>query len=602
MFRYFGFSWDPAAATQAAVATRLEESVWSTPDWQHAFGGPGIRVFTTGRRPGVNDVYSLPSARGVILGRLFRRPGHQPRSATVQLTDWEGDQIQQTRGRALVDAYWGRYVALLRPDSGSTLLLRDPSGTLPCYRQEIDGVTVFYSWLEDLIMLAPAAARPSVNWNAIAARLVLRQLGGRETALEDVEQVLPGQLTALGKDAPPPESLWSAYAFAKRATHHEVDAAERELRRLVVACAQDWSSCYESILLRLSGGVDSAVLLGGLVATPLATKITCLNYHSAGSDSDERSFARLAASKAGVALVERERNSTFLLDDLLTASRMPTPEIYLGRLGSGRIDAEVADEHGARAMFTGVGGDALFFQIPGTWPAADYLSVKGFDRGFLPACLDAARLGRVSLLESIKRALADQRHRTGPLNGWGEFTKLMRRDALDGVRHPERYVHPELFDAADLPIGKYNQFRALIDACGYYDPYLREAAPELVSPLLSQPVIEFCLATPTWLLTQGGRGRGLVRRAFAGDIPREIAARQSKGGMEEHVAAILGRNLAFARSLLLDGQLVRRGLLDRNKVEAALAGRLSALGGYPAEIHECIAVEAWLQRIAVAPH
>ena len=376
MFRYFGFSWDPAATMQAAAATRLEEAVWSKSDWQPAFGGPGIRVFTIERVPGVNDIYSLPSARGVILGRLSRRPGHQSRSATVQLTDWEGEQIQQTRGRALVDEYWGRYVALLRPESGSTLLLRDPSGALPCYRQEIEGVTVFFSWLEDLIMLAPAAAQPHVNWNAIAARLVLRQLGGRETALEGVEQVLPGQLTVLGKGARPPESLWSAYAFAKRATHHEVSAAERELRRVVVACAQDWSSCYQSILLRLSGGVDSAVLLGGLVATPLATRITCLNYHSMGSDSDERSFARLAASKAGVALVERERNSTFLLDDLFTASRMPTPDNYLGRLGSGRIDAEVADAHGAQAMFTGVGGDALFFQIPGTWPAADYLSAS----------------------------------------------------------------------------------------------------------------------------------------------------------------------------------------------------------------------------------
>ncbi len=602
MFRYVGFSWDPAAATQAAVASRLEESVSCAPEWQQAFGGPGVRVFTIGRAPGVNDVHLLPAARGVILGRLFRRPDHPSRPATAQVTDREGEQIRQTRGRVLVDEYWGRYVAVLLAESGRALLLRDPSGALPCYRQAIDGVTVFFSWLEDLIAFAPEASRPRVDWNAIAARLVLRQLGGRQTALEGVEQVLPGQLTALGPDAPPPEPLWSAYAFAKRSTHHEVDAAGRELRRLVVACAQDWASCYGSILLRLSGGVDSAVLLGGLVSTPLATKITCLNYHSAGSDSDERSFARLAASNAGVALVERERNSTFLLDDLLAASRVPTPENYLGRLGSGRIDAEVADAHGARAMFTGVGGDALFFQIPGTWPAADYLSVKGFDRGFLRACLAAARLGRVSLLESIRRALADQGHGTGPLQGWGQYTKLMRRDALDGVRQPERYVHPALLDAADLPIGKYNQFRALIDAGGYYDLYLREAAPELVSPLLSQPVIEFCLATPTWVLTQGGRGRGLVRRAFAGDIPREIALRQSKGGMEEHVAAVLARNLAFARSLLLDGQLVRRGLLDRDKVEGALAGRLCARGGYPAEIHECIAVEAWLRRMSVERH
>ena len=597
MFRYFGFSWDPGAAAQVDAATRLEKSIWCAEGWQHAFTGPGIRVFTMGRRQGVNGVYSLPAENGVVLGRLFRRSSRQSGSSDVQLTPWEGEQILQTRGRALVDDYWGRYVALLRAESGVTLLLRDPGGALPCYRQEIDGITVFFSWLDDLIALAPMEFKLRVNWDAVAARLALRQLGGRETALEGVEQVLPGQLNVLRERASP-ESLWSAHSFAKQCNDQEPDAAAPQLRQMVMDCVRDWSSCHSSILLRLSGGVDSAIVLGSLVAKPLATKITCLNYHSSCSDSDERSFARLAATRAAVELVERERDSAFRLDDLMTAARMPTPENYIGRMGSGRLDAEVADAHGARAMFTGVGGDQLFFQLRCTWPAADYLKVKGFDRGFIHTCLDAARLGRVSLVESMRQALAAQRHRAGPLDGWGRFAKLMRREALDGVRQPERYVHPELIDAGDLPIGKFNQLQALVSVSGYYDPYLREAAPELVNPLLSQPIIESCLATPTWLLTQGGLARGLLRRAFADDIPREIATRQSKGGMEEHVAAILRHNLPFVRSLLLDGQLVARGLLDRDKVEAALSGRLSAMRGYLSEVHECIAVEAWLQRIA----
>jgi asparagine synthase (glutamine-hydrolysing) len=599
MFRYFGLSWDPAATTQAATAARIEESVRSIADWQPAFSAPGIRVFTLGHRPGVNGTHSLPPGKGVILGRLFSRRGRLPASAEAGLDDREGERILRTRGKALVEDYWGRYVAVLRPDPGSTLLLRDPGGALPCYRHEIEGMTVFFSWLEDLIALTPATLR--VDWDAIAARLALRQLGGRETAVAGVEQILPGQLTALGVCAPPPVSLWSAYAFAKRPIHQEPRIAAPRLRQLIVDCAQAWSSHQGSILLRLSGGVDSAILLGSLVAEPSTTKITCLNYHSPGSDSDERGYARLAATRAGVELVERERNSGFRLDDLLAAARMPTPENYLGRLGTGSVDAAVAEAHEARAMFTGGGGDQLFFQLRHTWPAADYLSINGFDFGFIRACLDAARLGRVSLLESIRQALANQRHRMEPMDGWDQFAKLTRREALESVLHPERYVHPDLLDAGDLPIGKYNQLLALVNPGGCYDPYLREAAPELVKPLLSQPIIESCLSAPTWLLTQGGRGRGLVRSAFAGDIPREIATRQSKGGMEDHVSAILRRNLPFAKSLLLDGHLVRRGLLDRDKLEAALTGRVSASGGYVSEIHECIAVEAWVQRVTAGP-
>lgn len=601
MFRYFGFSWDAAASSQTAVARRLEESVLAAANWRPALSGSGIRVFVIGERQGLNGVQSLPSRQGIVLGRLFRRRGRQVDPNESALADQEGERIVRSRGRVLVEEYWGQYVAVLRPEPGPPLLLRDPSGALPCYWMDVEGMAVFFSWLEDLITLAPLTSMPRVKWDAIAARLALRQLGGRETALEGVEQVLPGQLTALGKGAPPPLSLWSAHAFARQPIHLETPIAATRLRQVIVECAQAWSSQQRSILLRLSGGVDSAILLGSLIAERSATKITCLNYHSPGSDSDERSFARLAAAGAGVKLVERERNANVGLDELLVAARMPTPENYLGRLGTGRIDAEVADANEASAMFTGGGGDQLFFQFRQTWPAADYLSVNGFDCGFVTACLEAARLGRVSLFESIRQALANQRHGTRPLDGWEKFATLTRREVLDSVRHPERYVHPDILGAGDLPIGKYNQLLALVSPGGCYDPYLREAAPALVKPLLSQPIIESCLSMPTWLLAQGGRGRGLVRKAFAGDIPREIATRQSKGGMEEHVAAILRHNLPFARSLLLDGQLVRRGLIDREKVEAALTGRLSSLGGNVSEIHECIAVEAWLQRMATAP-
>jgi asparagine synthase (glutamine-hydrolysing) len=148
----------------------------------------------------------------------------------------------------------------------------------------------------------------------------------------------------------------------------------------------------------------------------------------------------------------------------------------------------------------------------------------------------------------------------------------------------------------ELPIGKLHQVHDLSCAFDYYDPYQRQAAPELVNPLLSQPLVELCLALPTFVLTRGGRGRALARQAFEGDIPAEIAGRRSKGGMDEHIAAVLQRNLPFARSLLLDGELLRRGLLDRGRLEATLSGRISPLAAHVGEVHNCIAIEAWLQR------
>jgi len=480
-------------------------------------------------------------------------------------------------------------------------VLRDPSGTLPCFQTDTEGVTVVFSWLEDLITFAPHLPTPRVKWDAVAAFIMLGHLGGRETALEGVSQILPGQLVTLGEGGPPPLPLWSAVAVAREQIESEPRAAAAQLRCAVMECVDAWASVYESVLLRLSGGVDSAILLGSLRAGGASTRITCLNYHSPGSNSDERGFARLAAAKAGVALIERERDTGFRLDAVLDVSRMPMPEVYVGRMGTGRMDSEVASEHGAHAMFAGGGGDSLFFQFRCTWPAADYLGTHWPGRGFVRASLDAARLAKVSLWQAIWRALADQRHRIRPSASAGEFLALACREELDGASRLDRYIHPDLLAESSLPIGKAHQLQELINPPGYYDPYLREATPELVHPLLSQPLIELCLALPTWLLTNGGRGRALARQAFVSELPREIATRQSKGGMEEHVLTILQRNLPMVRGLLLDGHLVRHGLIDRNKTEAALAGRLSASKGHVGEIHSYVAIEAWLRRFIDSP-
>jgi asparagine synthase (glutamine-hydrolysing) len=66
--------------------------------------------------------------------------------------------------------------------------------------------------------------------------------------------------------------------------------------------------------------------------------------------------------------------------------------------------------------------------------------------------------------------------------------------------------------------------------------------------------------------------------------------------MEEHIKAILMRNLGFARSLLLDGALVRKGILDRGKLEEVLSGRPTTIASHMTELHTYLGIEAWLNR------
>ncbi len=598
MFRYIALAWDAADPGRTAAVKQMSRQFQTHPDWQVVMARSGLCVFATGTRPGINAAYLLPLDQGVVLGKLFRRRDlDQPSSPDLSLTARDATQILQSGGRALVGDYWGRYVAFIYDAAtGSTRVLRDPTGTLPCFLIQHRGVSIVFSWLEDVLTLSPHLPHLTVSWDYLAVHVPAGAMPSRETAINGVSQILAGEAVDLDKDTKNATLLWSAADIARARWDEDRAKAADALRSTVRACTQSWASCYGNLMLRLSGGLDSSILVSCLAADRTPVRVTCINYHSAGSDSDERGYARLAAAKARRELIERERDPSFRLALVLDVARTPTPSNYVGRMDATRMDAELAAAHDAAALFTGAGGDQLFFQYSMPWPATDYLRTRGFDAGFPGAAMDAARLGKVSVWKALRLALLDRLHPADPQADVGEHLTLVKSDVVAAARQDRRFVHPALRSAADVPVGKLTQLRHLIFPIEYYDPFERETAPELVNPLLSQPLVEMCLRLPTYVLAHGGDGRALARQAFAADLPAEIARRRSKGGMEEHIKTILMRNLDFARSMLLDGALVRQGILDGAKLEEVLSGRPTTVASHIGELHTYIGIEAWLNR------
>lgn len=501
MFRFVSLAWDDTQPTISARAHEFSEQLRSRAGWHVAFQSRGLEVHTVGNRQGVNGIYPLPAERGTVVGKLFRRRElHSPCTGDLSLTASEAGRILDGNGRGLVQEFWGRYVAFVKSDLGTTNVLRDPSGTLPCFLMQQHGISLVFSWLEDVLELR-SLQRPKVNWDGLQAHLTLGELGGRETTLEGVSQILPGEVVELatGRSV----LLWNAIQIAQSPLQHDAADAAQALHSLVSGCALAWAACYDTILFRLSGGVDSAILLSCLANGRTASDVVCLNYHSPGADSDERGYARLAALRAGRDLVEREREKNFRLERLLQIARMPSPVSYVGRLTAG-ADARLAQAHSATALFTGGGGDQLFFEFPCAWPAADYLRLRGIDGGFASAVLDAARLGKVSVWNAAAMAFIDRMRPTVHAPELASRLGLLGQRALEKAPQRERFVHPALLRATALPIGKRTQAWALMHPIGYYDPFEQASAPELVNPLLSQPLVELCLRLPTFLLTQGG--------------------------------------------------------------------------------------------------
>jgi len=559
---------------------------------------PGLHVFCSDVRPRSSEPYFLHRSTGVVLGKLFIAADGEGTSTSspLELGEDESRGILESRARRLVERYWGRYVAILHDAaSGTTRVLRDPSGGLPCLMTHLNGVDVFVSHMQEAKDLAGDRAF-SVNWSYVAGVLCFTRMLLRATGLNEVSQVLPGECVELQAGQASRELYWNLLRIAEEPPIEDAAVAAKLLRGRTRDCVHAWASCYESIVHMLSGGLDSAIVFGCLKEAPVRPRITCLNFHSPGSNTDERAYAALAAG--GSEVIERPRNTAVTLRSMLDVETSCLPEDYFFYLDGGRTEADVAAEHEATAVFFGYGGDQLFYQSRALFAAGDYLSRHGLGRGLFTVALDAARVDRVSIWHVLGDALAGTllRKRWSPASEAGRYKTLIRDEVVRDITGDRNLLHPWFHATGRAPNGKLFHAFQLLFPYDFYNPLGRDADPETVTPLLSQPLLELLMRIPTWVLTAGGWDRALARRAFSHEVPRRILTRRTKGGQEEYAKAIFTRDLDFARDLLLDGRLVREGLLDAVRLANVLSGQPSRTAAGNAELYGCLSMEAWLRQ------
>lgn len=598
MFRYVALVWNDADEAARDAAQQLALRLPPTPaEWACALARPGLQVYYTGPRVGSSEAYQLHEGSGVVLGKLFKRTSDDESVAASLTPDAaESAAILKSGGRHLIQRYWGRYVAFLQDaESSTTWIVRDPSAGMPCLSTMCRGVEVFFSFMQDAVDLGLGPF--SVNWKYVAATLCYTRLQLRTTGLNEISQVLGGECVRWHRGQRTQTFYWNALEVANTDPIEDPFEAARVLRARARDCMHAWGSCYSGILHTLSGGLDSSIVLGCLHDAPNRPRITALNYFSEGSDTDERLFARLSAIQAGCDLIERERNPDVDLETMLGAARTAIPENYLYHVENSRLEAELARERQATAIFSGGGGDQLFYQARGSFSAGDFLQRRGPRPALFSVALDAARMDRLSIWQVLREAFAQAwfGRRWDVTSEAGEFKALMRKEIIAQVRGDPAFLHPWFQAPGRTPNGKVWHAYMLLRPHEFYDPMGRPDDPERVAPLSSQPLVEVALRTPTYVLVRGGWDRALARYAFRNDVPRAILMRQTKGGVEEHARAILLRNATFVRGLLLEGLLVREGLVDRAKLEGVLARNPGRTGSRNLELYDYISMEAWLR-------
>lgn len=609
MLYYLAMIWNDSDRAQCDSARLLlRQFVSSSPNWERAVEGDGLAVYY--RPSSSSDAHKLyrfdnSKGRGVVLGRLFERSYVEDRAThefpppAVELSGI-GTEIIRSRGRVLVDRYWGQYVAFVRDnESRTTWALRDPSGAMPCQMTQCQGVDIYFVRVEDWERIGPQ--KSSINRHYVVGYMMFSNACGRETGLNEISNLMAGECITHHAGERKSVFHWNPLHHASSNIIQDPREAVRLAQRTVRACVHAWSSCFEGILHRLSGGLDSSIVLACLADGPTNAQVVCRNEYSSGSNSDERTYARHAAARANCRLIEKERNPTFSLDGLRSVSRTLAPFPCYTDPSAGQQERQWMQSQGLTAVFTGNGGDEIFYNRRGRYSAIDYSWYHGLSSGLYSVMFSEGTASHLSLWRLargvVRYGILKRPFRIVQRVGCDDQPLLTAETKTEAERD-ETLWHPLYRGRPTLPPGKFFHAYGLTHSTAY--GYLgRQSGSNTVhtvtrvDPLLSQPIIELFLRIPVYVLSVGGRDRAIARMAFSGHVPPQVIQRKTKGGMEEYLRDVIVQNVKLMQEMLLDGYLAQERLIDRKKLEEVLSGEFTRIQFYMADVLDLLSVEAW---------
>jgi len=615
MFRYVVAIGNSTNAADSDAINNIRRHIRSSAaGWRPAVDQPGMYAAYVHHEFASDSAILLPNDGGVIFGSVYLSPDSSYADLPKPIrfvSPKQSEQLLQSKGRSMMHDYWGYYVAALRyPDKGSSVVLRSPASPLACFHAQLGSLNVFFSQLDDYVALELTPL--SINWDSIAAQVVGGDYLTSETAIKELAALECGEMLECRPDGCLRDTYWDPRSFLEERSLDNFIEATRTIRNATEYCVNAASSSHAGILVNLSGGLDSSIVLSSLSRSPHRPSVTAVNYHSKGT-GDERRFARSMARSVNCRLVERSRNQSLDLRRLENCNRTVRPVLNFSAPDTEARNVALARESQATAIFNGELGDNVFGSHPGPGALVECVRRLGLGRRFLSVAMDYSILTR----QSLWRALALMRSESRSIAGNPDFSsskEIQRRYGEAAARSlilasPEaeeycntikdRFVHPWLRQSRHLAPGSHSLLFGLITitSTSYHSPFSDPSDPPQVSPLISQPLVEASLRIPTDLHCKGAQDRAVARAAFADALPTDVLHRGlGKGGPGQWAKDVVENNYGFLRDYLLDGILVRRRLIDRNKLETALSPRIAKSTVIVGDIFAKLYIEAWLRK------
>lgn len=560
------------AESQARLAAELEQEGWG-----RSHCADHVEVWVRPERRA--HVVWCEAYAALVIGRMIER------SPAVT---FKSEPDVAARAQALCTGVWGAYVAVFQDvRTQSTWAFRDPGAGLDAFAWRLGELQVLASSLQGLPrFLRPA--RLALDWDVITDHVARPTSISARSALSGVTALTPGTLHSLD-NASVSQAIWRPSQWLPQSAEVEPNLADR-LAETICGAVGALVGDHATVLCEASGGLDSSIVVAGLVASGLGSRAAgLLNYRGDRPESDESRWGALLAEQWGLPLqvgvrelspFDPEQDFAPLLGDV----RPPVSAL------DGWRDHDTAERlraSGASALVTGMGGDAALFQMPTALVLGDLWRARGVSGLRDPIVGQVAQWLRRSVWSLAAEAL--RRPRKPPAQPGLAFLGPRARELRSCAEHPW------LEDLSRAPAGKRLQIAGLAALHRAHGRNRRTMAAEVIHPLMSQPVMELCLSIPSWVQVRGGRDRGLAREAFRPLLPAGVVDRRSKGGLTSLFSRRVVASLDILRPYLLDGVLAGAGVLDRKAMEAALDADRLLWRADGLDLIMASAVEAWVR-------
>jgi asparagine synthase (glutamine-hydrolysing) len=618
MFRYVALMWNAESAQLSDAASEVERSLavsGKKPGWSLVFDCPGVRVWASDLSAGFGAELFC-GRTGVVLGQTFARQKDVNSTAPTydaKFNRFETREALKSRGRSLAKEVWGNFVAFIVDEGGlggapgARYVFKDPCGTLPCYFTGLGGVQLVFSCLEDCQRLGFSVA---VNWDFVRARAVHGFLDMEIPTLTGVSTVHRSECASFDRQGNcVGRSLYwhpSSFKDSEKLITDSASAAQA-LRATFRSCVHSLASHHQSVLAQVSGGLDSSIVLGCLGEAPNKPQITCYTIFTKDSVSDERRWARYAVARGGFRHMELCRDAS-AIEFRNFSALAPTvePGCYFTAWQRGPLERELAVQAGATATFTGEAGDSTLCATTYSFAADHCLRRHGLGLPTLRTALRVAARRDVTVWRVMAKAVgrelfrsggADERRRRASFNRLVSARVKREVQAGGGVAGGEANIWSR---GGRITEETRQRLGALAFPPEFYDLSTsgQDFTPYSIAPMCAQPVVELCMRIPVDIHFDGGRIRGLARRAFADVVPAPILRRQWKDHPVLYFEEVIQNNLPFLREHLLDGALVREGILDREAVELALKSGPTRSAAVSGEIFSHLDLELWVRDCA----